>query len=188
MNTFEIEKQEYPLLIEGSLRHQNNINISKTKYGNTFICKIINTNYFGDDNVIPTLVVSDDISLILGKPRYPDKFTDDEYKIKLIDRNNSGLYSIEVSKCDNDARENIRQKLFEQFESEIDEKVYKWMESKQTKFKYYEKDKIEQFNMELIQFLHSLRDTSKFPTTFREKEEFSIIGQKISHILKTLMN
>ena len=109
-------------------------------------------------------------------------------KIKLIDRNNSGLYSIEVSKCDNDndARENIRQKLFQQIESEIDEKVYKWMEPKQTKFKYYEKDKIEQFNMELIQFLNCLRDTSKFPTTFREQSEFSIIGEKIHHILKTM--
>jgi len=41
MNTFELEKQEYPLLIEGTLRHQNNINIAKTKYGNTFHCKII---------------------------------------------------------------------------------------------------------------------------------------------------
>jgi hypothetical protein len=188
MNTFELEKQEYPLLIEGTLRHQNNIKTSNTKYGNTFICKIINTNYFGDDKIIPTLVVSDDISLVLGKPRYPDNFTDDEYKIKLIDRNNSGLYSIEVSKCDNDndARENIRQKLFQQIESEIDEKVYKWMEPKQTKFKYYEKDKIEQFNMELIQFLNCLRDTSKFPTTFREQSEFSIIGEKIHHILKTM--
>ena len=112
----------------------------------------------------------------------------EENKIKLIDRNNSGLYSIEVSKCDNDndARENIRQKLFQQIESEIDEKVYKWMEPKQTKFKYYEKDKIEQFNMELIQFLNCLRDTSKFPTTFREQSEFSIIGEKIHHILKTM--
>ena len=79
MNIATLEKQEYPLLIEGTLRHQNNINIAKTKYGNTFNCMIINTNYFGDDAVIPTLVVSDDISLVLGKPRYPENFTDDEY-------------------------------------------------------------------------------------------------------------
>lgn len=98
MNIATLEKQEYPLLIEGTLRHQNAINIAKTKYGNTFNCMIINTNYFGDDAVSPTLVVSDDISLVLGKPRYPENFTDDEYKIKLIDRNNVGLYSIEVSK------------------------------------------------------------------------------------------
>ena len=98
MNIATLEKQEYPLLIEGTLRHQNDINIAKTKYGNTFNCMIINTNYFGDAADIPTLVVSDDISLVLGKPRYPENFTDDEYKIKLIDRNNVGLYSIEVSK------------------------------------------------------------------------------------------
>lgn len=190
MNTFELEKQEYPLLIEGTLRHQNNIKISKTKYGNTFICKIINTNYFGDDKIIPTLVVSDDISLILGKPRYPDKFTDEEYKIKLIDRNNSGLYSIEVSKCDNDSntRENIRQQLIKKIENEIDEKVYKWMETKQTKFNNDEKDKINQFNMELIQFLNSLRDTSKFPTNFKEQVETFYIGSRIEYIMKTLMN
>jgi hypothetical protein len=100
MNTlFALEKQHYPLLIEGTLRHQNNIKISKKKYGNNFICKIINTNYFGDfgcDKVFPTLVVGNDISLILGKPRYPENFTNNEYNIKLIDRNNCGLYSIEV--------------------------------------------------------------------------------------------
>jgi hypothetical protein len=69
MNIAKLEKQEYPMLFEGTLRHQNNINIAKTKYGNTFNCKIINTNYFGDETIIPTLVVSDDISLVLGKPR-----------------------------------------------------------------------------------------------------------------------
>ena len=66
MNIAKLEKQEYPMLFEGTLRHQNNINISKKKYGNTFNCKIINTNYFGDETIIPTLVVSDDISLVLG--------------------------------------------------------------------------------------------------------------------------
>ena len=190
MNTFELEKHDYPLLIEGTLRHQNNINISKNKYGDTFMCKIINTNYFDDDKAIPTLVVSDDISLILGKPRYPDKFTDEEYKIKLIDRNNSGLYSIEVSKCDkdNDTRENIRQKLIEKIENQIDEKVYKWMKTKQTKFNNDEKNKIKKFNMELIQFLNSLRDTSKFPTTFREQVETFYIGNRVAYIMKLLMN
>ena len=66
MNIAKLEKQEYPMLFEGTLRHQNNINIAKKKYGNTFNCKIINTNYFGDETIIPTLVVSDDISLVLG--------------------------------------------------------------------------------------------------------------------------
>jgi len=95
-----LEKQETPLLIEGTLRHQSNIINAKTKYGNIFNGKIIYTKYFGDTNNVPTLVCSEDISLVLGKPRYPEKFTDDEYKIKLIDRNNCGLYSVEVSKCD----------------------------------------------------------------------------------------
>jgi hypothetical protein len=95
-----LEKQETPLLIEGTLRHQSNIINAKNKYGNIFNGKIVYTKYFGDDNDIPTLVCSDDVNLVLGKPRYPEKFTDDEYKIKLMDRNNCGLYSIEVSKCD----------------------------------------------------------------------------------------
>ena len=189
MKIAKLEKQEYPMLIEGTLRHQNNINIAKTKYGNTFNCKIINTNYFGDKTFIPTLVVSDDISLVLGKPRYPDKFTDDEYKIKLIDNNNCGLYSIEVLKCDNDknTRENIREKLIEKIENEIDEKVYKWMETKQTKFndKEKDKDKIQQFSIEFIQFLNSLRDTSKMPTTFREQVETFYISHKITWVMKT---
>ena len=190
MNIATLEKQEYPLLIEGTLRHQNNINIAKTKYGNTFNCMIINTNYFGDDAVIPTLVVSDDISLVLGKPRYPENFTDDEYKIKLIDRNNVGLYSIEVSKCDNDnyTRQIIRQRLRKEIENMIDAKVYKWMETKQTKFNNDEKDKYTLFNIELIQFLNSLRDTSKFPTTFREQVESYYIGSRITYIMETIMN
>lgn len=190
MNIATLEKQEYPLLIEGTLRHQNNINIAKTKYGNTFNCMIINTNYFGDDAVIPTLVVSDDISLVLGKPRYPENFTDDEYKIKLIDRNNDGLYSIEVSKCDNDnyTRQNIRQRLIKEIENMIDAKVYKWMETKQTKFNNDEKDKYTLFNIELIQFLNSLRDTSRFPTTFREQVESYYIGSRITYIMETIMN
>ena len=61
------------------------------------------------------------------------------------------------------------------------------METKQTKFKYNEKEKIAQFNQELIKFLHSFRDTTKMPTTFREQAETMIIGEKISHILKTTM-
>lgn len=189
MNIAKLEKQEYPMLIEGTLRHQNNINIAKQKYGNTFNCKIINTNYFGDETIIPTLVVSDDISLVLGKPRYPDKFTDDEYKIKIVDNNNCGLYSIEVLKCDNDnTRENIRQKLIEKIENEVDEKVYKWMETKQTKFNIEEKDKIQQFGIEFIKYINSLRDTSKIPTTFREQVETFYIGNKITWIMETYLN
>jgi hypothetical protein len=75
--------------------------------------------------VIPTLVVSDDISLILGKPRYPEKFTNDEYKIKLVDRTNCGLYSIEVLKHDNynNTREKIKEKIIKEIRNQIDIKV-----------------------------------------------------------------
>jgi len=70
-------------------------------------------------------VVSDDISLILGKPRYPEKFTNDEYKIKLVDRTNCGLYSIEVLKHDNDnnTREKIKEKIIKEIRNQIDIKV-----------------------------------------------------------------
>jgi len=70
-------------------------------------------------------VVSDDISLILGKPRYPEKFTNDEYKIKLVDRTNCGLYSIEVLKRDNDnnTREKIKEKIIKEIRNQIDIKV-----------------------------------------------------------------
>ncbi len=183
-----MEKQEYPYLIEGTLRHQQNIITAKTNYGNMFSGKIINTNYFKDDKVVPTLVCSNDISLILGKPRYPEKFTDNEYKINLIDRHNVGLFSIEITKHDNEVtktREIIRDKLIKEIEKTIDEKVSKWMETKQTKFKINEKDKIERFNTELIQFLNSLRDTSKFPTTLREQVETSYIGHKITCIVES---
>ena len=95
-------------------------------------------------------MVSDDISLILGKPRYPEKFTNDEYKIKLVDRTNCGLYSIEVLKRDNDnnTREKIKEKIIKEIRNQIDIKVKKWEETKfdDEKKKY----------MELIKFLHSL--------------------------------
>ena len=81
----------------------------------------------------------------------------------------------------------LKKKLFEQIETEIDNQVYKWMETKQTKFKYNEKEKIIQFNQELIKFLDSFRDTTKMPTTFREQAEHQIVGEKIHHILKTMM-
>jgi len=183
-----IEKQEVPLLIEGTLRHQPNIIHAQTKYGNLFNGKIVSTKYFGDDIDVPTLVCCDDINLVLGKPRYPEKFIDNEYKIKLVDRNNCGLYSIEVLICDNNniTRENIRQKLIKEIEVAIDTKVYKWMETKQTKFNNNEKDKIEQFNMELITFLNSLRDTSKIPTNFTEQIETFYISNKIICIMETI--
>jgi hypothetical protein len=91
---------DIPLLIEGTLRHQSNIKNAHLKYGNTFNGKIILTNYFNNDNYIPTLVCSENTDLILGKPRYPEKFTENEYKITLVDKNNCGLFSIEISIID----------------------------------------------------------------------------------------
>lgn len=92
-------------------------------------------------------------------------------------------------KCDNDnTRENIRQKLIEKIENEVDEKVYKWMETKQTKFNIEEKDKIQQFGIEFIKYLNLLRDTSKIPTTFREQVETFYIGNKITWIMETYLN
>jgi len=103
---FEIEKQESPLLIEGTLRHQNNLIIAKSKYGNIFKGIIIDTNYFNDNKYIPTLVCKDDPTLILGKPRYPDKFVNNEYEIKLCDRHNCGLFCIELSNINDNSKRN----------------------------------------------------------------------------------
>lgn len=83
-------------LIEGTLRHQNNLLKAKNKYGLEFYCKIINTKYFGDDEDIATLVCYDDETIILGKPRFSDNFTKEKYLVKLVDKNKSNLYSIEI--------------------------------------------------------------------------------------------
>jgi hypothetical protein len=52
-----MEMKECPLLVEGYLRNQKNIIESRRKYGNIFKGMIINTNYFEDENIVPTLVV-----------------------------------------------------------------------------------------------------------------------------------
>ena len=58
---------------------------------------------------------------------------------------------------------------------------------KQTKFNINEKDKIEEFNIELIKYLNTLRDTSKFTTNFRDQTESMYIGYKIMSILESIM-
>lgn len=181
-------KNENPYLIEGTLRHQKNIIIAKNKYGMTFNCEIINTNYFDDSSVVPTLVCIDDINLVLGKPRYPENFIDDEYKIKLVDRNNMGIYSIDIMKChkNKNARDKIKENLIFEIEKTIDNKVYKWMETKQTKFNIDEKDKMEEVNIELIKYLNTLRDTSKIAKNFRERTESFYIGYKIISIIESM--
>ncbi len=87
-----------------------------------------------------------------------------------------------VIKCDK-----IKQNLIIEIEKSIDTKVFQWMKQKQTIFRVDEKDKIEQFNCELIQYLNTLRDTSKFPTNFREHIESQYIGYKITSILKSMV-
>lgn len=73
------------LHIEDCVKHQDNIQKAKTKYGLKFYCKIIYTKYFGDDEDIATLVCYDDPTIILGKPRYIENFTKEKYLAKLYD-------------------------------------------------------------------------------------------------------
>ena len=88
------EKQETSLLIEGTLRHQSNIINAKSKYGDILNCKIIYTKYFNNNIDVETLVCSENIDLVLGKPRYPNNFSKCKFNVKLIVTNN--IYSIEV--------------------------------------------------------------------------------------------
>ena len=85
------------MVIEGTLRHQENIIRAKQKYGLTFRIKILSTKYFGDDVDVPTIVCFDDETLVLGKPRCPKTFTPtQDYMIRLVDRHHNGCYSIDV--------------------------------------------------------------------------------------------
>lgn len=83
-------------------------------------------------------------------------------------------------------KEIIEQNLIDQIEKEIDIEAHKWIKTKQPKFKYYEKEKIIQYNRELIAFLNTFIDTTKPPTTFREKAVHEIIAQKIMYIMMTV--
>lgn len=83
-------------------------------------------------------------------------------------------------------KEIIEQCLVVQIEKQIDDEVYKWMETKQTKFKYYEKEKFRQYAQELITFLNTFKVTNRLPTTFREVVVWHFVSQKISIILERL--
>ena len=70
--------------IEGCIRLSDNITEAQKRYGNIFLCKIIETPYFscmGDNDMIPTLVCNDDNNLVLGKPRH---YSLDIFKINTI--------------------------------------------------------------------------------------------------------
>ena len=79
-----------------------------------------------------------------------------------------------------------RRKIIKEVVKEVDEKVYKWMATKKTKFKRSEKDEIQIFNNELIAYLNSLRATNKNPISFKEKIVTIHLGNKIIHIMETI--
>ena len=79
-----------------------------------------------------------------------------------------------------------RKKIIKQVIKEVDEEVYKWMSTRQTKFKRSEKDEIQTFNNELIAYLNSLRTTNKNPTDFQEKIVSLHLGNKIIRLMETI--
>ncbi len=73
--------------IEGQLRLQDNIRKARELYGEAFDVDIIKTkfyNFIGRDDLIPTLVCSNDHSIVLGKPKYPENLTSDKYRVFLF--------------------------------------------------------------------------------------------------------
>jgi hypothetical protein len=63
-------------VVEGNLRHLDNLKRAKELYGNQFEGKIINTKYFENLDILqPTLVCKDDESIVLGKMRNPYDFS-----------------------------------------------------------------------------------------------------------------
>jgi hypothetical protein len=80
--------------IEGTMRLQNNLLIAKERFGTNFNCKIVNTKWFNNhpanvpsgwrDKDVPTLVCVEDEEIILGKPRFPENFNQNEYMVELV--------------------------------------------------------------------------------------------------------
>ena len=93
---------------------------------------------------------------------------------------------METPELDNNSRKNLIQKLIKVIENDIDEKVFVWMKTKQTRFKKYEKDQIQIFNNEFIVFLNSLRVIDRKPINFIERVEAIYIGNKIIHLNETI--
>jgi hypothetical protein len=69
------------------------------------------------------------------------------------------------------------EKIQQEVMSEIDNKVEKW---------FIERDK--QTRGELLKYLHSLRDTSRMPTTKKEIVEGFYIAFRSRKIMKDIMN
>lgn len=91
-------KLETPFHIEGSLRHKANIIKAFNRFGSIVECKLIDTQYFGDklDRLFPTIVCCKDESLILGKPRFPDKFTRKTFMVEIMEIENGIMYFLNV--------------------------------------------------------------------------------------------
>jgi len=92
---FDIEKitkfmyESEPLVIEGNLRHHDNLLRAKELYGLEFEGKIIDTKYFEHlDLMQPTLVCKDDESIVLGKLRRPGNFTYCKVNLESVYGNN----------------------------------------------------------------------------------------------------
>ena len=99
-NTAIINKQQDNdrIIIEGTLRLQNNIENARKLFGDKFTGRLIETKYFegigGDQNMlIQTLVCNDDHSIVLGKPSISLECTFCQVMIKT---NPIGLLSVEV--------------------------------------------------------------------------------------------
>lgn len=89
------------IIIEDTLRLQNNVVNAKNLFGDKFTGRFIETKYFegiGDDPniqnmLIQTLVCNDDHSIILGKPKMPVECTFCQVMIKT---NSTGFLVIDV--------------------------------------------------------------------------------------------
>lgn len=73
-----------------------------------------------------------------------------------------------------------------QIEMEIDNKVFEWAKSQQTKFKPFETEKIIQFNLKVIEFLENLKPNGFPDPIFMMLHE--IISLKIRHLRHTIIN
>lgn len=96
----EMYENAPPFHIEGTLRHRENIIKAQKCYGDIFHVKIVPTKWFykdnGDETEFLTLVCKNNTDLILGKPRFQENFTNDEYLVQLNKHPITGLYQLEV--------------------------------------------------------------------------------------------
>jgi hypothetical protein len=92
-----LQKKEYPLLVDGALRHHDNLVLAKSRYGSTFRGVLVMTDYFGVARDYMTLVCHSDRSLVLGAPMYADKCALREYNVAIVDGILTGHYRVEMT-------------------------------------------------------------------------------------------